>query len=61
MTSVSKRQQKQVNAHLEHLAREVEVVASRKGLEIMSLRRIDDQTFNQKFKAEKKEGPSTLL
>ena len=61
MSFVSSQHQKLANAHLEHLAREVEVVASRKRLEIVSLRRIDDQTFNQKFKAEKKEGPSTLL
>ncbi len=49
MTPVSRRQQKRENAHLEHLAKEVEMEANRKRLEIVSLRRIDDQTFNQKF------------
>ena len=47
--SVSKRQQKRDNAHLEHLAREVEMEANRKRLEIVSLKRIDEQIFNQKF------------
>ena len=47
--SVSKRQQKRDNAHLEHLAREVEMEANRKRLEIVSLKQIDEQIFNQKF------------
>ena len=42
MPSVSSRHQKRLNAHLEHLAHEVEIETNRRRLEIMELRLLDN-------------------
>ena len=41
MSSVSSRQQRRLNAHLEHLAREAEIETNRRRFEIMELRRLE--------------------
>ena len=48
MSTVSSRQQKRLNAQLEHLAHEVEIETNRRRLEIMELRMIENQQITRK-------------
>ena len=41
MSSVPSQQQRRLNAHLEHLAREAEIETNRRRFEIMELKRLD--------------------
>lgn len=45
MSTVSSRQQKRLSAHLEHLARQAEIEANRRRLEIIELRRLERCQF----------------
>ena len=49
MTAVSKKQQKRRNAHLEHLAREVELATNLRRLEIMEEKRATYSYQYQQF------------
>jgi len=49
MSSVSSRQQKRLNAHLEHLAREAEIETNRRRFEIMELRRLERMHLRERL------------
>jgi len=51
MSFVSSQHQKRANAHLEHLAREVEIETNRRRQEIMELRRLERWQHNEESKS----------
>lgn len=49
MSSVSSQQQRRLNAHLEHLAREAEIETNRRRFEIMELKRLEHLQLRERL------------